>query len=168
MSFDIGQTIQCDHTDWDGTIYLGNDIAFCPKCNGAGEYYDLVWNLTNGDIRPVTNLPLLEELTVKSVMTVKGENPFHPMYGTSIVKSVGSPLASPQAVTRLIEQEVTEALAAMRQRQNQQMAVGQYMSKDEVIYSISQLNVTMIDARTMRVTMGVVAESGRTLTVSTK
>lgn len=166
MSYDVGQTVQCDHEDRYGHVYMGAEIVFCPKCNGTGEYYDLVWNLSNGNIQPVERLPLLEELVVKGVMTVKSENPFHPEYGTSIVKSVGSPLASPQAVTRLIEQEVSEALAAIRSRQNQQMAVGQYMSKDEVIYSISQLNVSMIDERTMRVSMDVVAESGKTITIA--
>ena len=166
MSYDIGMTVTCDHEDRYGTVYTGANIAFCPKCNGTGEYYDMVWNLNNGNIRPVERLPLLEELVVKGVMTIKGENPFHPAYGTSIVKSVGSPLSSPQAVTRLIEQEVSESLAAIRSRQNQQMAIGQYMSKDEVIYSITQLNTAMVDARTMRVTMDVVAESGRTITIT--
>ena len=165
MSFDLGQMVTCDHVDRYGNVYTGVNIVLCPKCAGAGEYYDMTWNLSNGNPQPVEDLALLEELSVKAVLTIKGEDAFNPTYGTSIITSVGTPLSSMQAVTRLIEQEVTDALASLRARQNQQRAVGQYMSKDEVIYSVSQLNVTLIDSRTLRVIMDIVAESGNTVTI---
>ena len=166
MSFDVGGTTMCDHKDRYGNTYSGDTLALCPKCGGTGEYYDLSWNLVNGAIRPVVDLDLLEELVVKGVLTVKEENPFHPNYGTSIVRSIGAPLASPVAVVRLIEKEVSDALANIQIRQKQQASVGQYMSEDELIYAINDLSVYITEPRTVRVDLTVVAESGKEITIS--
>ena len=166
MSFDVGGMVMCDHVDRYGKTYSGDELYLCPKCFGAGEYYDLSWSIVNGAINPIVDLTLLEELVVKGVLTIKGENPFHPVYGTSIMESIGVPLASPMSVTRLIEQEVSDSLAGVRARQKQQTSVGQYMSQDELIYAVSNLKVVVTDPRTIRVDMTIVAESGKEILIS--
>lgn len=165
MSFDIGQTVKCNHVDKYGNSYTAPDkVTMCPKCAGTGEYYDFVWKVTDGNVDQVRDNPLLQELVVKGVMTGKGENKFHPEYGTSITSSVGVPMASAEAVIRLFEREIAKALGGIRIRQNQQLEIGQEMSDDELIHSIENLDVRLIDERTVNATMTIIAESAKSLT----
>jgi len=165
MSFDIGQTILCNHIDRFGNTYTDpSQIDRCPKCHGKGDYYDLVWNATSGEVSKVEDLSLLQELAVKAVLTSKGDNIYHPSYGTAITDSVAAPSSSVDAVARLIEQQVVQALGGVRFRQDQQLEIGQVMTDDELIRAISGIEVEIIDERTLKVVLSIIAESGSTST----
>lgn len=164
MSFDIGKTIPCDHVDRYGNTYHSPErINLCPKCAGSNEYYDFVWSVVSGDVELVEDNPLLQELCVKAVITAKGDNIFHPSYGTSIVDSVGAPSSSIEAVARLVEREIVKGIGAVRFRQDQQLELGQEMSDDELLHSLDGIEIGIADERTLSVTLRIIAESGRSL-----
>lgn len=166
MSFDIGQTVPCDHTDRYGNIYnTPETINLCPKCGGLEEYYDFVWKVADGNIDLVDDNPLLQELVIKAVLTEKEDNIFHPNYGTSIYASVAAPSTSIEAVARLVEREVAKAVGGVRFRQDQQMQLGQQVTDDELIYSVEGLDLRIVDERSLAITLMVIAESGRSLTI---
>lgn len=167
MSFDIGKMIDCDHIDRYGNNF--NDptlVNSCPKCAGRLEYYDFYWQPTDGNIEQVVNVDLLLELVVKAVLTEIKENIFHPGYGTSIHTSVAAPSSSIEAVTRLVEQQIAKAVGGVRFRQNQLLELGIEMSDDELIYALRGLDVRLADARTLSITMAVIAESGQSVEVA--
>ena len=163
MSFDIGYSVKCDHVDRFGTSYLANTFA-CPKCEGTDYYYDMSWNSATGNLYQVINLELLEELSMKSVLTIKGNCPLHTEYGTSITKSVAAPSTSMESVIRLVESEVTAALAGLRGTQDMQLSIGQEVTEDEHIYSIQDIKVYAVDARTIQVEIGIITEAGKSMT----
>ena len=166
MSFDIGKTIPCDHVDNFG-YYWGNpdEVEGCPKCRGANEYYDLAWNMGAGEAVHVEDLNLLQELTLKAVLTQVGDNKFHPNYGTSIMGSIAN-LRTVESVARTLETEVARALGQLYLRQQQQIQLGQDMSDDELIRSIDKIETRAIDPRTLYVEVIAVAMSGRSAAVT--
>ena len=167
MSFDIGKMVDCDHIDREGNSYNTPVLVNgCPKCAGRLEYYDFYWKPTDGNIEQVEDVDLLVELVVKAVLTSIGDNIFHPRFGTSIYTSVAAPSTSIEAVTRLIEQQVTKAVGGVRFRQNQLLELGIEMSDDELVYALQGLDVRMADERTLSVTMMVIAESGQSVEVA--
>lgn len=165
MSFDIGQTVLCDHVDRYGDSYNTPErLSMCPKCAGSLEYYDFSWTVVSGDLYLVEDNPLLQELCIKAVMTEKGSNILHPNYGTSISSSVGATSASVEAVARLVEREIIRAVGSVRFRQDQQLELGQEMTDDELIHSLEGIDMRIRDERTLQVTLHIVAESGVMLT----
>ncbi len=166
MSFDIGKMVLCNHLDYTGKYWgSADEIEGCPKCTGAGEYYDISWGPMPGDMTQVVNLALLEELVKKAILTEIGDNEFHPEYGTSIVSSIGS-ASYVEAISRVIEMEVGKALGQLYLRQQQQLQLGQNMSEDELIYKVARSDVRIVDERTLLVYLTIVAESGRELTIA--
>jgi len=166
MSFDIGKMITCDHIDYTGKSWGDpTEISGCPKCKGDGEYYDLTWNVGIGIAVHVEDLDLLQELTLKAVLTQVGDNKFHPDYGTSIMGSIAN-LKTVESVARTLETEIARALGQLYLRQQQQIQLGQEMSDDELIHSIDRVETRAIDARTLYVGVTVIAESGKELSVT--
>jgi len=165
VSFDIGKTIACDHIDNLG-YYWGDpdEVEGCPKCRGTKEYYDLAWNIGLGEPYYVEDLTLLQELTLKAVLTQIGDNKFHPNYGTSIMGSIAN-LRTVESVARTLETEIAKALAALYLRQQQQIQLGQDMSDDELINRIDKVETVVSDPRTLNVEVIVVAESGNDTTI---
>jgi len=166
MSFDIGKTIPCDHVDNLGHYWgSADEIEGCPKCRGASEYYDLSWNVGTGDAVHVEDLDLLEELTLKAVLTQVADNKFHPNYGTSIMGSIAN-LRTVESVARTLETEIARALGQLYLRQQQQIQLGQDMTDDELVHSIDKIETRVVDPRTLYIEVIVVARSGRSATVT--
>jgi len=167
VSFDIGKTIRCDHIDRAGNSYNTPELVDrCPKCAGAEEYYDFEWKVTDGDVDQVDDVDLLVELVVKAVLTEINDNIFHPNFGTAIYTSVAAPSSSVEAVARLVERQVAKAVGGIRFRQDQLLELGVEMSDDELVYALQGLDVRIVDERTIKISMIVVAESGRAVEVS--
>lgn len=167
MSFDIGKMIQCDHVDRYGNSYNTPALVDrCPKCAGSLEYYDFEWQITDGNIAQVVDINLLVELVVKAVLTEIKDNIFHPNYGTVIYTSVAAPASSVEAVARLVEQQVSKAVGGVRFRQDELLQLGVEISDDELIYALQGLDVRILDARTLKITMAVIAESGKSVEIA--
>jgi len=165
MSFDTGSTQRCDHTDYAG-YYWGaiNEISACPKCHGTETYYDFTFDNSTGNAKRIIDTNLLEELTIKAILTIKGDNIFHTSFGTSIGSSIGNQ-SNLETVSRIIETEVEQALGLLYLRQRQQLQLGQVMSADELIYRIDQIVSRVIDPRSLYVNVTVVAESGKDIEI---
>ena len=173
MSFDTGKRIQCNHLD-NGIDYANNPPT-CPKCLGVNHYkdqnyqdqyyyYDAEWSFVDGSLIKVEDLSLLQELCLKTIITVKGNCTFHPEYGTSITTSVAATTVSFEAVQRLIEREVNIAMAGLQLRQDLQISLGQTLTDDERIYTVNKIETTFIDERTLSVNLYITTESGKDLT----
>jgi len=164
MSFDIGKTVVCDHVDYTGKSWKDPSIVTgCPKCLGLGTYYDFEWNEADGSVKEVTGLSLLQELTLKAVLTLKESNKFHPEYGTGISDSVAA-IITEESIRRMVEYEVGAALGQLHIRQQMQQQLGQEMSDDELIYEVADLVLRFVDERTITIYISIVTESGRTVT----
>jgi hypothetical protein len=175
MSFDIGQRLICNHLD--NNIDYTNNIPTCPKCLGMNNfkdqnyidqyyYYDADWSFVDGSLIKVEDLPLLQELCLKAIVTVKGNCTFHPEFGTSITTSVAATTVSFEAVQRLIEKEVNVAMAGLQMRQDLQISLGQTLTDDERIYTVNKIETIFIDERTLSVNLYITTESGKDLTFS--
>jgi len=162
MTYDLGQRVTCNHLDRYNNDYKTNPTA-CPKCLGSNYYYDLLWSEVDGNIIQVINLPLLQELCLKAVLTELGNSTFHPEYGTSIYSSVANATSSFESVKRIIEREVGVALAGLKGRQDLQIALTQTLTDDERIYELNQIEVKFIDERTLNVNLYITTESGKDL-----
>jgi len=172
MSFDLGQRVICNHLD-NGIDYKSMPDT-CPKCLGMNHfkdqnyadqyyYYDADWSFVNGSLIQVVDLPLLQELCLKAVLTVKENCVFHPEYGTSITASIAAATTSFEAVQRLIEKEVNVAMAGLQMRQDLQISLGQTLSDDERIYTVNRVDVSFMDARTLSVNIYITTVSGKDL-----
>ncbi len=166
MSFDTGSTQRCDHIDYTG-YYWGNvnEVSACPKCHGSDDYYDYTFENGTGNAKHIVEAILLEELTVKAVLTIKGDNIFHPSFGTSISNSIGDQ-SNLETVSRIIETEVQQTLGAFYLRQRQQLQLGQVMSDDELIYMVDQIVSRVIDPRILHISVTVIAESGKSVEIN--
>lgn len=166
MSFDTGSTQRCDHIDYTG-YYWGaiDEVSACPKCHGSDDYYDYTFNNGTGNAQRIIETELLEELTIKAVLTIKGANIFHPSYGTSISSSIGDQ-NNLETVSRIIETEVQQTLGAFYLRQQQQLQLGQVMSDDELIYMVDQIVSRVIDPRTLHVSIIIISESGKDVEIN--
>jgi phage baseplate assembly protein W len=162
MSYDLGQRVLCNHLDRYGNDYKSNPGA-CPKCLGLGYYYDMLWDNVTGNISKVEDLHLLQELCLKSILTEVGDNPFHPEFGTHITRAVASPTS--ESTKRVVEKEVGVAMAGLKGRQDLQAAIGQSLSKDERIYQLKKIDVSLSasDSRNLKVNIYIVTESGKDL-----
>ena len=166
MSFDIGKTLQCNHVDYDGTYWgTPEKLNGCPKCRGTGKYYDLVWDIGGGEAVQVSELDLLQELTLKAVLTSIGSNKFHPNYGTSLVESIAN-LVTVESVARTAEQEIGRALGQLYLRQQEQLRLGQPMDVDELIYQVDKLDLRIVNEMTLNIDVTITTEGGREVAVT--
>lgn len=111
-------------------------------------------------------MDLLVELVVKAVLTEIKDNIFHPNYGTAIYTSVAAPSSSVESVARLVEQQVAKAVGGVRFRQDELLQLGIEMSDDELIYALQGLDVRILDARMLKVTMAIIADSGKSVEIA--
>jgi len=145
MTFDVGQLITCDHViDDNGTISdFRSMVVSCPRCAGYLFYYDFVLDPV-GNIERVTKTDLLQALSIKSVITELGSNPFHINYGTSIAQYPGTLYS--ETFESVIRNEIINALKSLRGRQLLQEQLGQTLDPDEEITEVTNVRMRANDA----------------------
>ena len=82
---------------------------------------------------------LLYQACLKAILTVKGSNPYHPGYGSSIMSRIGQKnnlLAASQ-----IKEDIVKALSSIQNLQNGQMKYQQVTDKER-LYRVSSVNVS--------------------------
>ncbi len=102
----------------------------CRRCGGVGIEND--WRYGLGGLVTVRNEDLLLQEMLKATYTVRGSNPFHTWYGTTIVDSIGRKLSSSGIVQNMIQSEIYEAFRRWQSiKKQQEEVVGQAVSDEE-------------------------------------
>jgi len=132
--------------------YLSSDSDFveisyttvrqeCRRCGGLGIEND--WRYTNGGdiLRSEKESLLLQEIQ-KAFYVVRGSNPFHPWYGTTIVEQIGQKLT----VGGLIHSRITAEIQTMFSRwqsikKQQEENVGQDVSDEEYPFQLQSVTL---------------------------
>jgi len=162
MSYDIGQTIVCDHTDLNDLGELTTfDIDSCPKCLGTGYYYDFVF--INGQVPTVENEELLEEQVAKHVLTSRGTSIYSDL-GTKLLDYLAMPgSVSFTILKRRVEGEIREALSRFYLIQRSQEDNGQSVTDRETLYKIDSIEASLRSPRQLTVEVVLTNRAGRTV-----
>jgi hypothetical protein len=117
----------------------------CRRCGGLGIEND--WRYRNlGTVITVENENLLLQEMLKATYTVRGSNPFHPWYGTTIVDSIGRKLSSSGIVQNMIQSEVYEAFRRWQSiKKQQEEVVGQAVSDEEYPFRLLGVQIQQSD-----------------------
>lgn len=103
----------------------------CRRCGGTGVEDDWRYGF-NGDTGEVRDEALLIQEIEKIMFTVRGTNPFHTWYGTTLTETVGTKLAFGNFVQNLIVSDITTTFNRWQSIKNQQqLVVRQFVSDKE-------------------------------------
>jgi hypothetical protein len=117
----------------------------CRRCGGLGIENDWQYN-GQGKLNTVQNVDLLIQEMLKATYTVRGSNPFHTWYGTSIVNSIGRKLSSSGIVQNLIVSDIYEAFSRWQDvKKQQEEKVGQFVSDEEYPFRLLNVNLQQSD-----------------------
>ena len=109
----------------------------CPRCRGTFVENDWRFN-PQGEVILIDNENLLYQACMKALLTVKGSNPFHPFYGSSILDRIGSKLVGGALLQ--IQEDVRAALQNVRSVQSKQQQY-QIVTDKERLYAVLAVNV---------------------------
>lgn len=113
----------------------------CRRCGGTGVEDDWRYGFS-GDTGEVRDEALLIQEIEKVMFTVRGTNPFHTWYGTTINETVGKKLAFGNFVQNLIVSDITTTFNRWQNiKTQQQNVVRQFVSDKEFPFRL--LSVTI-------------------------
>lgn len=108
----------------------------CRRCGGTGVEDDWRYGF-NGSTGEVRDEALLIQEIEKIMFTVRGTNPFHIWYGTTITETVGKKIAFGNFIQNLIVSDVTTTFNRWQSIKNQQQnVVRQFVSDEEYPYRL--------------------------------
>ena len=110
----------------------------CPRCQGTYVENDYRFN-KGGDVITIDNENLLYQACLKMLLTELRSNPYHPQYGSDIMKMIGMKRSGVAAT--LIQQQVQEALEKVQNLQNGQRNF-QRGTDRERLYAVNSVQVT--------------------------
>jgi len=112
----------------------------CRRCGSAGIENDFKV-LSTGGFLLVRNEDKLNQGMLKILSTLKGSNPYHPEYGTDLLRRIGLKAIGPNVNT--ITEDVTKA-ASLFQRTQEIQARFQEVTAQERLGSVLSINTTPI------------------------
>lgn len=123
----------------------------CRRCGATGVEFDWRYGAT-GEVVQVRDEALLIQEIQKIMYTLRGSNPFHPLYGTTLLEMVGKKQAAGGFLQNLIVTDVYDAFSRWQKiKQRQETEVGQTVSDREfpfrllgVDLQVSQQDPTVI------------------------
>jgi hypothetical protein len=141
------------------------DINSCSKCLGSGYVNDLFFD-QNGRMQLVYDFSKLIQDFFKRLYTVKGSNPLDITDGTQIADVVGISNSNFRVSETLIKSEIVNLLAAIREKQAKQAQVHGVGLAEQIAY-INAINVQLLNATDLLISIEVVSKSGKTDQIST-
>jgi len=109
----------------------------CPRCGGTFVEND--WRFDpRGEVITIQDEDLLYQACLKAVLTVRGSNPFHPGYGSTVSSRIGSKALGASAA--LVREDVQRALQQVRSLQKRQRQY-QPVTNRELLFSIQSVDV---------------------------
>lgn len=113
----------------------------CRRCGGIGVENDWRYG-KNGSVAEVRDEALLIQEMQKMVFTIRGSNPFHPWYGTSISEQIGSKITTTGVVQNLIMSDLQTAFRRWQLvKKQQEENVPQPVSDAEFPYRLLGVDV---------------------------
>lgn len=113
----------------------------CRRCGGLGIENDWRYHGQQALVT-VENEDLLLQEMLKATYTVRGSNPFHTWYGTTIINSIGQKLSSSGIAQNMIVSEIYETFRRWQSiKKQQEEVVGQTVTDEE--YPFRLLSVTL-------------------------
>jgi hypothetical protein len=108
----------------------------CRRCGGTGVENDWRYGF-NGDTGEVRDEALLIQEIQKIMFTIRGTNPFHTWYGTTLTDSIGKKITFGNFLQNLIVSDITTAFNRWQSiKTQQQNVVRQYVSDKEFPYRL--------------------------------
>jgi phage baseplate assembly protein W len=103
----------------------------CRRCGGTGVENDWRYSKT-GEVAQVRDEALLIQEIQKLFYTVRGTNPFHTWYGTTLLEMIGKKISAGNVMQNLIVSDIYSAFNRWQSIKNQQeQKVGQFVSDEE-------------------------------------
>lgn len=109
----------------------------CPRCRAT--YVENDYRFTpDGDLVTIANEDLLYQACLKAILTIRGSNPYHTAYGSTVMTRVGRKRSNATAAD--LQQDVIRALNQVQSVQRNQSRFQQVTNKER-LYAISSVNV---------------------------
>jgi hypothetical protein len=122
-------------------ISYNTQRQMCRRCGGTGVENDWRYGYTGETGNVVDEALLLQEIE-KIMFTVRGTNPFHAWYGTTLTESVGKKLTMGNFVQNLILSDVSSAFSRWQDiKTQQQNIVGQSVTDKEFPFRLLSMNL---------------------------
>jgi len=140
----------------------------CRRCGGTGVEDDWRYGQT-GDTGEVVDDALLLQEIQKLMFTVRGSNPFHTWYGTTLSETVGQKLSLGNFVQNLVVGDITTTFNRWQSIKNQQQnVVRQYVSDKEYPFRLLsvQLQSSTQDPTVIYVNMTIQNRSTQPIQIS--
>jgi len=109
----------------------------CPRCQATYVENDYRFN-PEGAILTIENEDLLYQACLKALLTVKGSNPYHPGYGSSLMSRVGSKQI--RATAASLREDVINCLSRVQGLQNGQRRFQQVKDRER-LYRVNAVTV---------------------------
>jgi hypothetical protein len=139
----------------------------CRRCGGLGVENDWVYG-TNGEVVTVSDETLLIQELLKITYTVRGSNPFHSWYGTTIVEKIGTKNAASGVLQNAITSDVYTMFARWQGIKKFQGDKIQFVSDEEFPFRLVsvRLDPSQTDPTVLFLNIEVQNRSSKTFTIS--
>lgn len=113
----------------------------CRRCGGLGVENDWRYGL-DGSVAEVRNEALLIQELMKVTYSVRGSNPFHPWYGTTIIEQIGQKISTRGIVQNAITSDINTTFNRWQSiKRQQEQTVGQFVSDEEFPFRLVQVTL---------------------------
>lgn len=113
----------------------------CRRCGGLGVENDWRYG-SKGNTAEVRDEALLLQEILKITYTLRGSNPFHLWYGTTLVETIGRKLSAGGLIQNLILTEINTAFSRWQSiKRQQEEDVGQFVSDREFPFQLLNVSV---------------------------
>lgn len=109
----------------------------CPRCRATYVENDYRFDM-EGSLITIANEDLLYQACLKAILTIRGSNPYHTAYGSTVMTRVGRKRANATAAD--LQEDVVRVLGQVQSIQRSQARFQQITNKER-LYAISSVNV---------------------------
>jgi hypothetical protein len=113
----------------------------CRRCGGLGVENDWRYGL-DGNVAEVRNEALLIQELMKVTYSVRGSNPFHSWYGTTIIEQIGQKISTRGIIQNAITSDINTTFNRWQSiKRQQEQTVGQFVSDEEFPFRLVRVTI---------------------------
>ena len=154
MSVDVQYFTLCDHVV-NGKTYKEQ---YCPKCYGKGYFLDVQFNRAGEAILTSDSIKLQQEL-LKILLDEQTSDIFSPYWGSELESFIGK--KNTLVVRSRLEMAVRRALEKLQKLQQLEADHNTYITGEEVIASIDDIQLEAISVTEWHITITVTSVAGK-------
>ena len=109
----------------------------CPRCQATYVENDYRFDVA-GEVITIENENLLYQACLKAILTIRGSNPYHPGYGSTLLSRIGSKQV--RATAASLKEDVINTLSRVQSVQNGQRKFQQVQDRER-LYRINTVTV---------------------------